>query len=175
MTAPPPLPAQVLSRVTRIARFDGWSLVVVAGGFALVSVQQRDLTGALIGALIASAGALELFGLHLLARRRLAGLSLLVGSQLYLLVALLSYCSYRLLHVDLTPFRAIFKEMLKFEAFRLVWQNYEDLGMTKDSFLRPIYTLLYTIVPIVTLVYQGGLALYYQRRRSAIASALSAP
>jgi len=92
---PPILPAETLRRVTRIARFDGLSVLIVAGGFALLSAASKDISGAVIGLLIAAAGAIELHGVALLRVGR-DGMRWLVSSQLYLMAVILAYAGFRL-------------------------------------------------------------------------------
>ena len=41
-----------------------------------------------------------------------------------------------------------------------------------DQFLRIVYKATYILVGVLTVLYQGGLTIYYQRRRPAVAAAL---
>src|SRR5580700_100147 len=63
---PPKLVSEILRSVLRVARFDGVSVLVLAGFFALVSAASGDVSGAAFGLLIAAAGAIELHGMGLL-------------------------------------------------------------------------------------------------------------
>ncbi|HXN35586.1 MAG TPA: hypothetical protein VN877_05410, partial [Opitutaceae bacterium] len=63
---PPKLVSVTLRNVLRVARFDGVSVLVLAGFFALVSAASGDVSGAAFGLLIAAAGAVELHGMGLL-------------------------------------------------------------------------------------------------------------
>ena len=60
MIQPPKLVSEVMRRVMRVARFDGISVLCLAGFFALVSAASGDVSGAAFGLLIAAAGAVEL-------------------------------------------------------------------------------------------------------------------
>src|SRR5271165_2118927 len=95
-TQPPKLVSEILRRVLRVARFDGMSVLVLAGFFALVSAASGDVSGAAFGLLIAAAGAVELHGMGLLRAADRRGMSWLVGSQLYLMSVVLGYVGYRL-------------------------------------------------------------------------------
>ena len=63
---PPLLPEETLARVLHIARLDGWSVLGVAGLFALLAASIGDLRGAVVGVIIAGAGAGGLHGVALL-------------------------------------------------------------------------------------------------------------
>ena len=63
---PPLLPDEVFMRVYRLARRDGFSVLIIASVFALFAAIMGDMSGALIGLSVAGAGALELQGCHLL-------------------------------------------------------------------------------------------------------------
>jgi hypothetical protein len=47
MKAPPPLPEDTVRRVVRVARFDGWSVLGVAGVLALAAATMGDYVGAI--------------------------------------------------------------------------------------------------------------------------------
>ncbi len=165
MQTPPILPEETLRRVLRIARLDGMSVLVVAGLFGLLSAVVHDHGGAAVGLLIAGAGAVELHGAGLLRAGDGRGMSWLVGSQLYLLLSVLGYAALRLTHVDLEPMR-----MLVTEKQRLV---ITEAGLTEDQFLGTIYSMTYAVFAVVTLIYQGGMSIYYHRRRAAVSAALA--
>jgi hypothetical protein len=55
-------------------------------------------------------------------------------------------------------------------------QRYLDAGLTSeqiDQVVQWSYHLTYAIVGVLTVVYQGGMAIYYYRRRTAVAAALA--
>ena len=58
-TPPPLLPATALDRVGKLARFDGLTVLAVAGCFATVSLAMRDWAGAAICFGAVGAGASE--------------------------------------------------------------------------------------------------------------------
>jgi hypothetical protein len=151
----------------RIARFDGMSVLIVAGGFALLSAASRDVSGALIGVMIAGAGAIELHGVALLKAGR-DGMRWLVSSQLYLMGVILAYCGFRLLRPDV----AWMLPYVTGEAAEPILQAAQQEGMTVEQLLIGAMAMLYLIVAAVTLVYQGGMTVYYLRRRRAVETAL---
>ncbi len=165
---PPKLVSEVLRRVLRVARFDGMSVLFVAGFFALVSAASSDGTGAAIGMLIAAAGAIELHGASLLKASDRRGMTWLVASQLYLLTVVLCYVLFRILFPDLDP-------MMKL-ATTVVAEQVRQAGLDVNLFLAEVPTdlrLIYLAVAGLTLVYQGGMAFYYLRRRAAVETALA--
>jgi hypothetical protein len=162
---PPLLPAEALRRVLRVAKLDGTSVLVIAGVFALLSALAGDFVGAVIGLLVAGAGAIELHGTTLLHHGEARGMNWLVGSQLFLLLTILGYCALRLTHPSFGPLRAAVTDDMKISL--------EAAGYTPDSFIRLVYNLTYAAVAIVTFFYQGGMAVYYHRRRGPVARALA--
>ena len=165
MKPPPFLPEEMLARVLRVARLDGMSVLVIAGLFALISALAGDHLGAVVGLLVAGAGAVELHGSTLLHHGESRGMQWLVGSQLFLLVTIVGYCALRLLHPAYEPLRAAMTDEMK--------TSLEMAGWTPDEFIRFVYNVTYAAVAIVTSAYQGGMALFYCRRRAAVAQALN--
>lgn len=164
---PPILPAETLRRVTRVARFDGMSVLIVAGGFALLSAASRDISGAVIGLLIAAAGAIELHGVALLRVGR-NGMRWLVSSQLYLMATILAYAGFRIARPDV----AWMLPYVTGEAAEPILQAAQQEGMTVEQLLVGAMSMFYLLVAAVTLLYQGGMAVYYLKRRQAVAEAL---
>lgn len=165
---PPLLPATVLARLLRLAKLDGAVVLALAGAFTLVSASAGNQVEMLIGLLIAGAGAFELHGAGLLQGGEIRGLRWLVVSQLYLLVTVLLYVGLRLVSFDSALINLIMTDTLR--------QRYLDAGLTSeqiDQVVQWSYHLTYAIVGVLTIVYQGGMAIYYYRRRTAVAAALA--
>jgi hypothetical protein len=162
---PPLLPQETLRRVLRIAHFDGMSVLVIAGVFGLLSAWAGDYLGAVIGLLVAGAGAIELHGETLLRGWSPRGMNWLIGSQLFLMVAMLGYCALRLTHVVLPPIPPQLETMIETTA--------EQLGLTKDEYMLFVYRLGFQVIAGLTVLYQGGMAFYYLRRRAVVAQALA--
>jgi hypothetical protein len=164
---PPKLVSEILRHVLRVARFDGISVLLLAGFFALVSAASGDVSGAVFGLLIAAAGAIELHGMGLLRSADRRGMSWLIGSQLYLLSVVLGYVGYRLANPDSDPLLKVAKTALAAEI--------RQAGMDPDQFMAEFpreLRLLYIAVGCLTLLYQGGMAVYYVRRRRAVEAAI---
>ncbi len=165
---PPVLPEVTLARVLRMAKLDGTSVLALAGSFAVALAATGDRGGALIGLIISAAGAIELHGAALLRRGDLSGLRWLIGSQLYLLIAILSYVALRLTGYDPALINLIMTDSLR--------QRYLDAGLLNEEIDRVVqfsYYATYLLFGALTVVYQGGMMLYYSRRRSAVTTALT--
>ncbi len=166
---PPLLPVEILNRLLRLARLDGTIVLALAGAFALASAAGGNRLEVLIGVLVAGAGALELHGAGLLRTGEVRGISWLVASQLYLLTAVLGYVALRLVSFDPSLINLIMTETLR--------QKYLDAGLSHaqiDQVVEWSYYLTYAILGVLTFLYQGGMAIYYFRRRDAVARALDA-
>jgi hypothetical protein len=172
----PPLLAahDTFVRVLRIARFDGLSILWVAGSIALVAAASGNVSGAVIGSVISAAGAMELHGVDLLRHGRSDGVSWLIRSQLFLLLVMFAYCALRITHFDLEPLRAAFHEMLRFPIMKQGWEVQQSMGITEEKFLRDAYIRGYLVLAFASLIYQGGMTIYYARRRTALIEALAA-
>lgn len=164
MKAPPLLPEETLHRVLRVANVDGLSVLAIAGILALASASMGDWQGAAIGLLVAAAGAIELHGVGLLRAGDGRGMNWLVASQPYLLAMILVYCGLRWLSYD----PALLRAALTSEMRAAIAQN----GWTEEAFLRMVYMATYAVLAAGTALYQGGMTLYYLRRRSAVRTAV---
>jgi hypothetical protein len=151
-----------------MARLDGTGVLALAGAGTLGLAAMGDRSGAFIGLLVAGAGAVELHGAGLLRNGESRGLRWLVASQLYLLVAVLAYVGLRLTSYDPALINLVMTDSLR--------QRYLDAGLEPDQIDRVVqlsYYLTYALVGLLTLAYQGGMAIYYWRRRRAVTQALS--
>jgi hypothetical protein len=165
--APPLLPEETLHRVLRVARFDGLSMTLIAGLFALISAVNKDVTGAIGGLLVAGAGAMELHGFSLMNGGARGGTRWLIGSQFFALCVIVGYAVWRLGHPD----------PLLLEAFRLSVKDEQrqvlrEVGWTEDEFIRLGARMVYGGLVLLTLIYQGGMMIYYGRRQAAVEQAV---
>ncbi len=178
MSKPPPLPAEVLARVLRISGIDGYTLVFIAGGFGLISASCRDWLGAATGALAAGAGLIELHGRRRLRAGDSGGVGWLVRSQWVLLTVILAYVAYQLRYFDAPELlTAVEKNLATFQ--RRLGIEPTSIAHTFDLTqpqLRELATqtvhLAYIVVGVSSILFQGGLALYYHRATQAIGKAL---
>lgn len=164
MKAPPLLPGETFHRVVRVANLDGMSVMAVAGFITLAAASVGGYRGAGIGLLVAAAGAFELHGVGLLRAGRAHGMKWILASQPYLLTVMLGYCALRLSTYD----PALLQTVISDEQ-RLV---IEQAGYGEEEFLRNVHDLSYYLLAIGTLLYQGGMTIYYLRRSDAVVAAV---
>ena len=171
MTTPEPTPAQkALKRVLTVSRFNGWSVVIVAGLGILLTLVIGDLLGTCIGLLVGVAGGMEVRGGRKLGRRDPAGMKLLVRSQLLLLSVILIYCVTRLGSFDADTALGNLTPDMEAPLKELGLERGEILSMVRSTFY-----ITYVTVAVVTVFYQGGMALFYRRRIPLVTEALAAP
>ena len=171
MPTPTLSPAEIsLQRVLTVSRLNGWSVIVISSLGSLLALAIGDLLSALIGLLVFSAGLMEVRGHRQLQQRDPAGLILLVRSQLFLLAVMLVYCAGRLGSFDAdTALASLTPDMEVILA---------EAGLDKSSLLplvRSAFFALYSAVAAITLIYQGGLALFYRSKIKPVTEALTAP
>jgi len=161
---PPLLPVETLRRVLRVARMNGASVLAISGVFALVSAGARDLSGAVVGLMVAASGAVELHGAALLRNGRENGMRWLVSSQVLLAAVVLAYVAIRIRNPDISTYRAVLTD----EQRTVIRQT----GMSEDAFLVATYRFVNWAIAGATLAYQGAMTLYYTRRRAPVTAAL---
>lgn len=162
---PPLLPEEVLARVLRLARMDGLGVLWLATFFALTAAAAGDIPGAVAWLLIAGAGAVALHGATLLRELEPRGLNWIVASQGLLLLVVLGYCAQRLAHYDPAALREALTDEMK---ATLAQANYDP-----EDFLHIVYVTTYCLMGGVALLYKATLAVYFHRRRQAVAAALA--
>jgi hypothetical protein len=178
---PPLLPDEVLRRVLRVARFNGTCVLAVAAFFGLATAMAHDEMSTIISVVVAGTGAVELHGAGLLRNGEDRGVRWLVSSQFALLAVILGYVGMQLAYTNVGSMHALVTEMMKSvftDDQRREFINQErsaltQSGVTPDEALRSVFVLTYTVVSVVSIIYQGGLALYYLRRRAAVTRALT--
>lgn len=165
---PPPLPADTLRRVIKVAQVNGMVFVFpVALLCSLFALLMGDLVSVFFGLLVAAAGWSEWHGAKLLQRGEARGINWLVRSQLYLMTLILVYALERMGNYDPEYVRSLIGPEMN--------QIFQESGLNIQDILplvRIAFYLLYGTLAVTTLVYQGGLALFYRRRAGAVRAAL---
>ncbi len=171
MTTPASTPAEkTLKRVLAISRFNGWSVVFIAGLGTLLTLVLGDLLGTLIGLLAVVSGWMELRGHWKLKRRDPTGMTWLVRSQMLLLTVILVYCVSRLGSFDADTAMGNLTPDMEASLKEVGLERADILPMVRTSFL-----VTYLTVAVVCLIYQGGMALYYRRKTGLVTEALTPP
>jgi hypothetical protein len=163
MKPPPLLPEETLRRVLRLARFDGMFILMVAGFFALTSASMGGFAGMVVWLLLAAAGAIELHGSYLLRAGEPRGMSWVIASQPYLMAILLGFCVWRFASYDPALMRVAVDDEMK--------ARIAEHGYGQEEFMHLAYNLGCAFVAGLTFFYQGGMMLYYCRRRTAVVAA----
>ncbi len=164
MQQPPLLPEEALLRVLRVSRANGMSVALVSGLFAVLAATSGDYVGAIAGLVVAGAGAMEVHGGTLLNHYDLRGSRWLVSSQAVCLLGILVYCAVRLVFVQIPP--------LPEEVNALIAADARQLGMTSEEFVRKTYVAGFILIAVLSVFYQGGMAIYYLRRKRSVAQAI---
>lgn len=160
---------KTLKRVILIAAIDGWSVVAIAALGSLITLALGDLSGLVVGLLVIVAGVIELRGRARLVRRDAGGMRLLLRAQLFLLTVILVYCVTRLGSFD----EGMVLDNLTPDVEALLKEN----GLERADVLpavKMMFFAVYGIVAFLTVVFQGGLALYYRSRSAKVTAALAA-
>jgi len=142
-------------RVTRIAAFNGWSVAALGGVCVLTSLWWLSWPGILIGVAAVASGFMELTGRRRLTEGRPAARRWLAGSQVLLLTAILLYAGCQLASFD--PHRILLE---------LPPDLLEELKATfgaeqVEQLTGRVHRAIYVALMIASLIYQGGLCLYY--------------
>jgi hypothetical protein len=171
MPATPSTPAEkALKRVLVVAGIDGWSVIVIAGLGILLTLLLGDFSSLLVGALVLAAGIMELRGRRQLRRRQVAGLQLMVRAQFFLLAVILVYCASRLGSYDQESMLANLTPDMK-AALKEAGVQVADI----IPLVRMMFAAIYGTLAVLTLVFQGGLILYYRGKTKLVTEALTAP
>lgn len=159
---------KTLRNVLAISAIDGWSIALFAGLCTLISLLTGGWIGVVVGGLVTAAGVLELRGRARLIRGEQSGLALLVRAQLLILGVIWLYSFENLIAFDQTALMAAVTPEMR-SALSQAGVSLSDL----EPLVKPVYFGLYLTVIGVTLLFQGGLALYYQSRKARVALALA--
>ena len=157
MTASPTELDAIRSRLLSVSKINGWSVMVVAALSILMSL--GDLSGMLLGAMVLASPYMELTGHYGLKRGERTAGRWLPRSQWWLLAIIVLYCLFQLLGNDSA---GMLSELAPDERSAVV----AFLGgeAQANELIGTATRLTYALLLVVSVLYQGGLSLYYQRR-----------
>ena len=151
---------KIRQRVIKVSGLNGWSILVVAGLFAVISLLMGDGLGAMVGVAVLVSPIMELKGRSLFKEGRPGSRQWYLRSQLWLLSVIFIYSISQLLGffyfssgvADLPPDvrEALYAALSVNEA-------------TLNALVGKIYLSVYLTIILVSLIYQGGLFFYYRR------------
>lgn len=151
-----------LRSVLSISAVDGWSLLLFGGAGTVASLAMVSWIGCVIGALVASAGLLELRGRARIKLGDSKGFNAMITAQLIVLVTLCTYAASKLLNYDEAAVTTAIMPRLE-EA--LARQGVSPADFDLHAMIRAVYFATYFAVIVATVLFQGGLALLYNSRR----------
>jgi hypothetical protein len=151
---PPPASAGTLPgrpvRVLRMAKFDGYGLLVMGVPSILISCFSFSKVGIVIGVVVTACGCLELDGYRRFIGRLPGARSRLMGSQILLIVMAWAYAGWSLLHPE--PLAPEITELIKESGE----QTSEMMALVDRMRL-----IVAAAICGITLLYQGSLSVYY--------------
>jgi len=148
-------------RIMRISTINAWSVTIIAGCFTGLSLLGMSIPGVIVGAAVTTAGPLELHGLKQLEADPSRARPWMVGSQVWLMACVVSYCAWRLLSLDPDNPFVVFgdaAQVLELVAIFGIPEAY-----LASLFVQAFY-ITYGLIAALTLIFQGGLAVYYRSR-----------
>jgi hypothetical protein len=142
-------------RIARIAAMNGWSVAVLAGLCLATSLLWFNVPGLLIGLAAMASGCMELSGRRRLKQNRPEARRWLAGSQLLLLAAVVLYSAYHLLLFQPNEILMDFPPDIRMQLSQIM-----DLNDLQALIAKAIRILYFSLI-VATVLYQGGLWLYY--------------
>lgn len=167
ITKPPPLPIEVFERVLRVARFDGKMLVIIAATFAGFAALSRHLPPTIAGVIAVGCGLLEINGSNRLQNGDPQGLENMIMAQLGLMLTVVGYALWMLLYFDVEVFLTQIPETMRDDMLlQLELAGFSESDLPR--FYQGMNTLVYSLVGILTVVFQGLMVRFYHRARPAV-------
>jgi hypothetical protein len=148
----------------RTARLNATSILVIAGLAVAWSAVDGEPGFAAFGAAVCAAALVELAGARRLASDPAGARPFLVGGELAVLALIVGYCLWRLVGFD---FDAELAAMPADAREALLGVSGDDVDALRGM-MTMVNRATYSVLLVVTLAYQGGMALYYRRRVAAI-------
>jgi hypothetical protein len=160
---PPPLPTEILDKAVRVATAHGRSILLVSGFFAILAAMGQQMPATLAGVLVAGFGAMEKHGGDLLRGGQSIGLKWAAAAEFGVLVVVLAYAGWTGSHFDYELMRSQLPDWYN----QMLDRQMEMQGVPDDqipALFHMANTLAYALVGGLTVIYQGGMAIYYLRR-----------
>lgn len=146
--------------------------MALAGTFAIFAALQHEAPPTVAALLAVGMGVFELHGTNRLRQGGIDGLKWIIGSQIGLMFTLFLYAGWRMVEFDVNAFI----KTLPPDVVATMEAQLRTQGVPIDQLpdhLLVLNILLFGLLAVVAFFYQGGMALYYHRRRPAVALVLS--
>lgn len=129
-------------------------MVALAGLSALICLPFKLWLGVLMGVLVTASGLMELWGRQLAKKANPRARFWLPFSQMWLLMVLVIYCFWSMNHSEIEDLLPRLTPMI------------EGAGLDVETMMttmKQMVVVTYSIIILVSCIYQGGLAWYYLR------------
>ncbi len=148
-----------LRRVVIISGMNGWSIALLAGAGTLIALLLGSWVGFLTGLLITASGVMELMGRKMIKEGQPEAGKWLATSQLWLLGVIICYACYQMIYFD----AAQLLEILTPGQIKIIETGFDLPTQAFTTVISQIYCLFYITIIIVSILYQGGLWLFYRK------------
>ncbi len=172
--APPPLHGPVTRRVLGLSLINGWGVAGFALLSALVALVRTDLVAVGWCMLAATSGQMELHGRSRLHGGHLGGVGWMIAAQFWLLGTIIFYVWLRWTEFDALAFW----ESLPAPAQNEVTRQFTAAGLgeeEREPFLAYLNAAICLSLVLTSLVYQGGLAIYYAAKSRTMRNEIASP
>ena len=153
---------KIIRKVASVAKWNGGSIALFGGLSTLVSLALQDWGYVLLGIAVTSSGVLELKGRKKLLQGQADAGKWLKGSQLWLIALIFGYAGFQILGFDPSnPLKDLPPDAV--DQLKVIF------GMSDSEFGEYVTLLnyaVYSLVMLVTFLYQGGMWLYYKLKTS---------
>lgn len=157
-----------------LSRINGWGVAGFALLSAVVALVRNDIVAVGWCMLAATSGQMELHGGSRLRAGRPGGLGWMIAAQFWLLGTILLYAWLRWSDFE----AAAFWDELPVLAQNEITRQLAAAGLgeeEREPFLAYLNAALCLALVLTSLVYQGGLALYYAARSRAVRNEIASP
>ncbi len=151
-------------RLLSIAKTNGRSIAFFSLMVVAFSLLTKDGWSAFLGALVLISGGMELWGRQLLIEKDSRARIILPLSQAYLFFIIAGYSAFKLVSFHSSDILSTVSPEIMSQLVMVVGNDMSSL----TELLSTVYHAVYISILAVTLIYQGGLFLYYRRGVSRI-------
>ena len=152
-------PRKIRRRVLLISGLNGWSIIIAAGFFAVISLLLGDGLGFLVGAAVLVSPWMELKARARLQQERAGARQWYLWSQVCLFGVIVVYSVSQLLSLYFTAGTEALPPDVRQALHQLLQLDERAL----NDLMGQIYLAVYVLVILASLLYQGGLFLFYRR------------
>ena len=154
-------PIHIRKRVIYLSLFNGWSIALFAGICTVASMFfEITFLSLFVGLTITAAGFLELIGGQRLRDNKSHPFRLLCGSQVLFFVSLTVYCIIQTMTLDVYQLMESIPPAILQQVMDGAQADFVTIGIVFEFLLK----VFYSAVILASLVYQGGIFVYYYTR-----------